>query len=83
MSDKLRQATPKVDIRPLTGSTMLKEIMWTANTLFVTFKNGDIWRVAEFQYEQFLDFAAAESAGKYYNTHIRGSNEVCAMKRSS
>ncbi len=60
----------------LPDSEMIDQVIWVANSCFFQFNNGDVWRVDGFTFSQYQDMMSAESLGRYYNQHIRNTNEV-------
>ena len=40
-------------------------------TLYLRFKSGEIYRYFEFSPEQYQEFLAADSKGKYFAAHVR------------
>ncbi len=40
--------------------------------LYLRFHSGKVYRYLEFQAEQYDEFLAADSKGRYFATHIRG-----------
>jgi len=43
-----------------------------SNTLFVQFRNGDVYKYAEVPEEVWQNFLLADSLGKYMHRHIKG-----------
>ena len=41
------------------------------HTLYLRFRNGDVYRYFELSPEQYRDFLNAESRGRYFLSHIR------------
>ena len=41
------------------------------HTLYLRFRNGEVYRYFEFSQEQYQDFIDAESRGRYFLNHIR------------
>ena len=68
-----------IDVKGITNSSHIAGVAYLANTLFVKFKSGAIYRVDNFSKGEFTDMTGAESIGKWYNKFIRGTNEVCVV----
>jgi len=72
----------KIDGRRTKDSTMIWGVFWLANTLFVKFNSGGIYRVDEFPYPRFIEMMEAESIGRYYNKTIKGKlGETCVYRK--
>lgn len=65
--------TEKIPIEPVDSSN-LSGYGYNAGThqLDIAFKSGDIWRYAGVPETLALEFANAESKGKFFNAHVRG-----------
>ena len=64
-----------LEIYNIKDSTMIKVVAHYANTLFVTFNDGSVYRFDECFVGHASAMAEAESAGKYFNAHIRKAYE--------
>lgn len=56
-------------------SSMIKSVAYIANTMFVEFSSGDIYRADNVPVGHLDGLSEAESAGRYYNTSMRNQFE--------
>ena len=52
-------------------------------TLYLRFRSGDVYRYFEFPGEQYQEFLAAGSRGRYFLSHIRGQFRYERLARST